>query len=120
MINSSTYKRRIYTPNPAKSWAKNDEGVSKYYVYILTFNHGEFYVGHTRELEARLFEHTEGITISTAGKNPKLKYFEILPTRERAMSREHEIQFLVKKNRREVVRMITEFQSIISKVDMVT
>lgn len=116
-MNSVSYRQTIYTPNPSKSWAKQDEGISKYYVYILKLDHGEFYVGQTRELEARMFEHTEGMIHSTTGENPKLKYFEILPTRERAMSREHEIKILIKKNRREVVRMITEFHSLISKVD---
>jgi hypothetical protein len=40
-----------------------------------------------------------------------------LSTREEAMSREHEIKFLVKNNRREIFRMITEFHALISEVD---
>jgi putative endonuclease len=113
-------------PNPQKSfnltfpdrWLKHDEGCSKFYVYILKLAHGELYVGHTRELKERLLEHKEGMTRSTAGENPKLRYFEILPTREAAIARELELQHLQKNNRRELVRLMAEFQSSMSLVDL--
>lgn len=74
-------------------------------------------MGHTRELRERMLEHREGHTISTAGHNPKLRYFEIVHSREDAMSREHQIRKLVKSNGREIYRMIRNFQDLISEID---
>jgi predicted GIY-YIG superfamily endonuclease len=116
-MNSTSFLRQRYTPNPPKYWRKKDEGSNKFYVYILKLDSGELYIGQTRELRERILEHQEGTTRSTAGEHPKLRYFEILPTREAAMLREHEIRILVKNNRREIFRMITEFNALISVVD---
>lgn len=116
-MNSVSSLQQCYTPNPSKYWRKKDEGRNKFYVYILKLDSGEFYIGQTRELRERMLEHKEGVTRSTAGEKPKLRYFEILPTREEAMLREHEIRILVKNNRREIFRMITEFRDLILEVD---
>ena len=112
----STQKSK-YIPHPSNSWRKKDEGITKFYVYILKLDNGDLYVGHTRELRERMLEHKEGITRSTAGEHPKLRYFEILPSREKAMIREQEIKVLIKNNRREIFRMITEFRDLVSEVD---
>jgi len=116
-MNTIAYARKPFTPKPSGKWLKKDEGYNRFYVYILKLEKGYLYVGQTRELKERILEHKEGMTPSTAGEHPKLRYFEILPTREDAQIREHEIKALLSSNRREVVRMITEFQSLISEVD---
>jgi predicted GIY-YIG superfamily endonuclease len=116
-MNSTSVQKRVYTPNPSKLWGKRDEGVNKFFVYILRLESGELYIGHTRELRERMLEHRDGITASTAGGNPKLQYFEILPTRESAMLREHEIKIILKNNRREIYRMISAFRELISEVE---
>jgi predicted GIY-YIG superfamily endonuclease len=110
-------QRHVYVPNPSKFWNKRDAGANKFFVYILRLENGELYAGHTRELKERMLEHKSGVTVSTAGKNPKLQYFEILPTRESAMNREHEIKILIKNNLREVYRMINAFRILVSEVD---
>ncbi len=110
--------KNVYIPKPSKSWLKKDEGVKKFFVYILRFEDGDFYVGQTRELNERMLEHRYNTTVSTSGKNPKLQYFEILPSRQSAMIREHEIKALIKNNRREIYRMINSFRDLISKVDL--
>lgn len=114
---NSIISKPVYVPNPSKFWSKKDEGVNKFFVYILRLESGELYIGHTRELRERMLEHRDGITVSTAGKNPKLQYFEILTTRESAMLREHEIKKIIKSNRREIYRMINAFRELISEVD---
>ena len=116
-MNSVSLQKQVYTPNPPKFWGKRDEGVTKFFVYILLLEGGELYVGHTRELRERMLEHRNGITASTAGKNPKLQYFEITPTRESAMLREYEIKKIVRNNRREIFRMITTLRDLISEMD---
>ena len=64
-----------------------------------------------------MLEHKDGSTVSTAGKHPKLHYFEVLPTRETAMAREAEIEKIRKKNNREILRMITRFNDLIKELD---
>jgi len=106
-----------YVPNPSKFWSKRDEGVNRFFVYILRLENGELYIGHTRELQERMLEHRDGGTASTAGKNPKLRYFETLPTRESAMLRENELKEILKSNRRAIYRIISDFRELISEVD---
>ena len=118
MINPITFSRKTYIPKPSKKWVKNDEGCTRFYTYILKLENDRFYVGHTRELLPRVLEHKESITRSTAGGRPKLRYFEILSSREAAQLREHELKFLLSHNRREFFRIIAEFQTLLAQVDM--
>ena len=104
-----------YTPKPSKAWA--DEGVKKFYVYVLKLNNGDYYIGQTREIRERMMEHKDGRTPSLGEKEPKLQYFEILESRESAMLREKELRNISKKNRREIVRIIREFHDIIAELD---
>jgi predicted GIY-YIG superfamily endonuclease len=117
-MNTVCVEKQDYTPNPSKFWLKRDEGVNKFFVYILLLDNGKFYVGHTRELLERMLEHRNGISASTAGRNPKLQYFETQPTRVLAMMREHEIKKILKNNRREIYRIISTFRELISLVDL--
>jgi putative endonuclease len=118
MTYSLICREHEYFPNPLKAWVKKDEGNSMFYVYVLMLNCGKFYVGHTRDLKDRIAEHKEGQTISTAGENPRLRYFEIFPTREGAMRREQELKKVAKHNEREIYRMIWNFHDVISELDM--
>jgi predicted GIY-YIG superfamily endonuclease len=106
-----------FNPTPSKAWLKNDEGINKFYTYILKLNDGQFYVGHSRELRARLSEHKDNMVTSTKGKEPKLQYFEISETRETAMGREKELTDIYKKNPREIRRLIIDFQEDIKAID---
>jgi predicted GIY-YIG superfamily endonuclease len=117
-MNSLSFLQQGYTPNPIKSWVKKDKGIQRFYVYILKLDSGKFYVGQTRKLLERISEHREGQTISTAGANPKLRYFEILPTRIDAMSREHELKRLARSDTREMCKMIRAFHDLISEIDI--
>lgn len=117
-MNTVLFKNNAYVPHPSQSWTKKDDKASKFFVYILKLNNGTFYVGQTRELLERLLEHKESQTFSTAGENPKLWYFEIHPTREDVMRREHELKTLIRKNKREIFRIVRNFHELISKVDI--
>jgi predicted GIY-YIG superfamily endonuclease len=96
----------------SKSWDKGDKEVSRFYAYILKLDGGKFYAGHTRELRERLSEHLDGTAVSTKGLNPRLQYFEILPTREEAEKREAELKKMVESNTRQIRRMIISFQDL--------
>lgn len=111
------HRRSQYIPRPSKAWRRNDEGARSFYVYILKLDDGAFYVGQTRELRERMLQHRDGKTLSTAGRNPKLQYFEILPSRESAMIREVEIRAVVKGNSREILRVVTSFRDLVDELD---
>lgn len=100
----------------SKAWDKADEGVH-FYAYVLKLDNGEFYAGHTRGLRERLSEHRDDKTLSTAGRNPRLQYFEVLPSRDAAKLREVELKVLCKKNPRKIRSMIIGFQDLLRVVD---
>lgn len=118
MMNTISYTKKPYIPKPSMKWIKNDKGCNRFYVYVLKLDNGDFYIGQTRSLKERVFEHKEGLTRSTSGENPKLKYFELLPTRSAAQIREHELKNLATHNRRELISIITEFHELISKIEL--
>ena len=88
-----------------------------FFIYILKLDGGKFYAGHTRELRERLSEHRDGKTRSTAGKNPRLVWFDTVDTREEAAEVEATLKELIDRNEREVRRMVTEFLDLIREVD---
>lgn len=104
---SSLYKARII----------EDEKEDVFYVYILNFDNGSFYIGHSRELRGRILEIRNDNNISDFGKEPKLQYFEIHPNRQAAMIREADIKEIYKNNHREILRMITRFSDLVREMD---
>ena len=97
----------------SKAWEKADKEAEKFFVYILKLDNGKFYIGQSDDLRARLSEHRDGETLSTKGLNPKLQYFEILPTRDSVKRREAELQAIYDKNPRQIRRMLIDFGDLI-------
>jgi predicted GIY-YIG superfamily endonuclease len=100
-------------PEHSEAWEKGDEGVDKFFVYIIKHD-GGFYKGHTRELKVRMSKHRDGLEPATKGKNPKLKYFEVLPSRDSAEKREVELKKL---NDSEIRRLIIDFEGWIQELN---
>ena len=109
--------RQRYASEHAESWAKGDAAADHFFVYILKLDEGKFYAGQTRELRERLSEHRDGQTRSTAGKNPKLVWYGMLPTREQAATREAELKKLIDSNPREIRRMVIRFRDLVQELD---
>ena len=101
-----------------KSWVKKDEGLGKYFVYILGLANGRFFAGQTTELHRTLLEHKINQIAAADGEMPKLSYFEIQPNREEAVRREHELKMLIMSNLPEVLRIVRNFHDLISQVDL--
>ena len=108
---------RWYKPEYSEAWEKGDATANRFFVYILKLDGGEFYAGQTRELRERLSEHRDGGTKSTAGRNPKLVWFGMLPTRDAAAAAEVELKKLVDSNPREVRRMVIGFRDLVDELD---
>ncbi|MEW6108086.1 MAG: GIY-YIG nuclease family protein [Nitrospirota bacterium] len=64
--------------------------MKSYFVYILKSEKGvSSYVGHTADIDKRLFEHNSGKSLSTRSKRPwKLIHKEEYKTRSEAVARE--------------------------------
>jgi predicted GIY-YIG superfamily endonuclease len=115
--NNTDNKNNKYRPNPYRAWEKEDEKEDVFYVYILNFDNGSYYIGHSKELRGRILEIRNDNNISDFGKEPKLQYFEIHPNRQAAMMREAEIKEIYKNNNREISRMITRFSDLVKELD---
>jgi len=98
------------------AWKKGDRGAGEFFVYVLKLDNGDFYVGHTRELRERLSEHKDQKVSSTAGRKPKLQYFEVLSTREAAELREAELKRVKDSNTRQIRRMIIAFHDLVREI----
>ena len=81
-----------------------------YWVYILKSEaSGEFYVGHTQDVDARLQRHNAGLSRYTRGRGPwALVYQEAYETRGHAMHRERQIKSW--KSRNEIAKLIAAWQ----------
>ena len=108
---------RWYKPEYSVEWEKGDATADHFFVYILKLDGGRFYAGQTRELRERLSEHRDGSVQSTAGRSPKLGWFDIVSSREVATQFEVELKKLVDSNPREVRRMIIRFRDLVRELD---
>ena len=109
-------QRQSQSIEHSDAWNERDKTATHFFVYVLKLDGGKFYVGQTRELRERLSEHKDGKTQHTAGKNPTLQYFEILPTREAAEYREVELKRIADSNPREIRRRIIGLRDLISEL----
>ena len=106
-----------YRPNRYKALTNEDEKEDVFFVYIIVFDNGFYYIGHSRELRGRILEIRNDNNVSDFGKEPKLQYFEIHPNRQEAIKREAEIKKIYKNNNREISRMITRFSDLVKELD---
>jgi len=111
-----TNQTRWYKPEYSPSWDVGDAEADQFYVYILKLEGGSFYAGQTRELKERLSEHRDGKASATRGKNPRLVWFDAVPSREIATSTEVDLKKLVDPNPREIRRMVIKFQGLVQEV----
>jgi len=76
-----------------------------HYVYVLECADGTYYTGYTTDVERRVAEHDAGEGAKyTRGRTPvELVHVEEYDTRSAAMSREHEIKSLSRRQKERVV-----------------
>ena len=99
-----------------------DKDADRFFVYILMLNGpngGEYYIGQTREIDERMLEHLNGMSIKTRGRQPKLQWFTTVPTRAEAADLE---QYLEQMNsneasRREITRLVADFKKLATHLD---
>ena len=95
------------------AWEAGDAEATSFFAYVLKLDGGQFYVGQTRDLRARLMEHRQGTgALIPRGKHPKLQWFAMLTTRRQAMAKEKQLKELLKRNPREMRKLIIDFRDI--------
>jgi len=109
---------RRYQKEHSEAWEARDKGTSEFFVYLLKLDGGKYYVGHTRNLRARLSEHRDNLVKSTASQNPRLQWFASLPSRDSAASTEVELKKLNDSNPRMVRELVIGFHDLIREIDM--
>ncbi|WP_256393170.1 GIY-YIG nuclease family protein [Natronoarchaeum rubrum] len=79
--------------------------MSDHYVYVLECADGTFYTGYTTDVERRVAEHDAGEGAKyTRGRTPvELVHRERFDSRSAAMSREHELKQLSRRQKERLV-----------------
>ncbi|MFC2016591.1 GIY-YIG nuclease family protein [Chloroflexota bacterium] len=111
-------QKQHYKVEYSDAWIDGHMRPDRLFVYILQFDNGDFYVGHTAELGKRFFEDTNQQTSSTAGGNPKLQYLEIVATKKAAELREDELKRLIDSNPSQIHLMIANFHKHMSELGL--
>ena len=89
------------------------------FLYILKLEGGKYYVGQTNDIELRLQEHRDGLTQSTAGKNPKLVFFEEWRGDKGALNDEEDLLTqLNSKTPRAIRRIVNDWQRLMKLVQI--
>ena len=92
-------------------WGRKDREADAFWVYVLELDGGKtLYAGQTRNLMRRMQEHCAGTTKTTAGRNPKLAWFEQHPSRQAAVEKEADMKHQIDVQPGPVRRMVETFQ----------
>ena len=93
-------------PEWSEKWAESDADAIEFYVYFLQLNNGRYYAGQTKNLTRRIQRHQNGGVKATAGKDPRLVWYNTVDTRKQAVN----LEFQMKQMRNsEITQMITQF-----------
>ena len=101
--------KQQYRIEYSEAWTDGYMMPDKCFIYILEFDDGTFYVGHTKDIQSRLSELREKKTSSAARQKPKLHYLEIAVNERAAELREAELKKLIVSNPGQISAMALEF-----------
>ena len=83
----------------------SSERSGSHHVYVIECADGTLYTGYTTDVERRVAEHDAGTGAKyTRGRTPvTLRYTEAFDSRSAAMSREHEIKALTRREKQRLI-----------------
>ena len=89
------------------------------YLYILKLDAGKYYVGQTNDLELRLQEHRDGLTLSTKGKNPRLVFFDEWKGNKEDLNEQENVLIQANaRNPRAIRRIVNDWQRLMKLVQI--
>lgn len=95
----------------SEAWVDGYMRRDRFFVYILEFDDGSLFVGHTTDLSKGLSEHREQKMLSGTRRSPKLQYVQIVATEKAAQLRQAELERLIKSNPNQIHLMVADFKS---------
>ncbi len=101
--------KRSHKVEYSEAWIDGHLRPDRFFVYILELNDGGYYVGHTSDLRKEISEHRAQKVFSTAGRNPKLQYVQLIATKRAAELHEGELKRLIESNPGQIHLMISDF-----------
>ena len=99
-------QKQHYRVELSEAWVDGYMSPDRFFVYILEFEEGDFYVGHTKDIRKQFAKYKDDKTVSV---KPKLQYLQDIDTEEAAKLREDELKRLIESNPGQVRLMISEF-----------
>lgn len=100
---------QTYQVEYSETWTDGYMQPERYFVYILEFGDGDFYVGHTSDIRERLADHREGKISPIIHGAPRLEYLEVVANERSALLREAELKRLLETNPRQIHLMTNQF-----------
>ncbi len=101
--------KQQYKVEYSEAWIDGYLRRDKFFVYILEFDDGVLYVGHTVDIHKQLSQHHK--ESPTTRQHPKLKYLQIVATKKAAELHEAELKKLINSNPHQIRLMISDFQA---------
>jgi predicted GIY-YIG superfamily endonuclease len=102
-------QEQSYRVDYSETWTDGYMQPERYFVYIIGFGEGDFYVGHTADIRKRLAEHREGKIFPTSGGITRLEYLEVAADEKAALLREAELKRLIEINPNQLRLMTSRF-----------
>ncbi len=81
----------------------------RFFVYILRFPDGKYYVGHTQDLRKKIAEHRKPETPS-AQRNAKLEFAEFAMNSREAEDRQKELESWIQENNPKIFVIMADFR----------
>ncbi|MBI2979525.1 MAG: GIY-YIG nuclease family protein [Chloroflexi bacterium] len=103
-------QKQNYRVEYSDAWVDGYMRSDKFFIFILEFDDGGLYVGHTADLTSQLSGYKKQKESANAGRNPRLQYVQMVATKEAAELREAELKKLLGSNPEQVHLMIADFR----------
>lgn len=87
-----------------------------YYVYLLEVEGRGWYSEHAEDLAGRLREHRAGKVGFTAGRDVKLEWFVMVPTRDQALELQGQLRLIGERDSRELEEWVKVFAGFVSEI----
>ncbi len=102
--------KQKYRVEYSEAWIDGYLRSDRFFVYILQYDDGNLYVGHTADISKRLSEQKVQKTSAASGSNPGLQYLQIIATERAAELREAELKKLITSNPGQIQLMVADFR----------
>jgi len=93
----------------SSAWKGGHRRPERFFVYILEFDEGDIYIGHTKDIRKHMAEYRGKKSSAATGRIPRLQYLQSIATKEAAEMREVELKRLLETNPDQIRLMISEF-----------